>query len=109
MSALREALEKQLEVLPVMTYGNGYPTQAMPKSDLLALLEQHPTEPVPAILVHLGDGEAHARHSNEGFDLAVEQFGELLKEAREDLADDATAAELLGYLDDAVKAMGGPR
>lgn len=66
--------------------------------------EQAP-QPVVAI-VHCGDMEDFARASNDGFATAVEQFAELLTEAREDLSDTATAAELLGYLDDAVQAMG---
>lgn len=39
----------------------------------------------------------------------VEQFAGLLAEVREDLAPRAKAKDLLGHLDDAVKAMGGAR
>lgn len=83
-------------------------------SSLQAVLEmagvRWKRDPAPdAAVVHCDDMEAYARHFNEGFAEARSQFAELLTEAREDLADDATAAELLGCLDDAVKAMGGSR
>lgn len=45
MSDLREALENCLGTLPVMSE-NGYPVQALPKSELLDLLAMHPAEPV---------------------------------------------------------------
>ena len=38
---LREALEKRLCSLPVMTYDNGYPVEALPKAELLALLAMY--------------------------------------------------------------------
>jgi len=48
MSGLREALEKALATLPVMTHENGYPVQAMPKAELLGILQaQTLAEPAP--------------------------------------------------------------
>lgn len=47
---LRTALEKQLGSLPVMTHENGYPVQALPKADLLALLQMHPAEPAGLVV-----------------------------------------------------------
>lgn len=44
------------------------------------------TQPVTAVVVHLGDTEDHARHFNQGYAEACEQFELLLTEAREDLA-----------------------
>ncbi len=42
-AGLREALEKRLESLPLMVHvGNDYPTQALPKAELLDLLAAHP-------------------------------------------------------------------
>lgn len=69
--------------------------------------EQAPA-PVVAV-VHCGDMEDYARHFNEGYAEAVGQFEQLLTEVREDLSPTAAPADFLGYLDDAVKAMGGAR
>lgn len=44
-TGLREALEKRLPGLPVLGYENGYPTQALPKAELLSLLAAHPADP----------------------------------------------------------------
>jgi hypothetical protein len=60
-----------------------------------------------ALVVHHHDMEATARHFNQGYAEAVEQFESLLSEAAEDLAVEAPAGELMGYLRDAVKAMAG--
>ena len=46
VDSLRDALEKRLETLPVMLFDNGYPTQALPKSELIDLLALKPAEPV---------------------------------------------------------------
>lgn len=57
MSGLREALEKTLGSLPVMTYdtaprtGYGYRTQALPKAQLLDLLAAYPVEPAPVATI----------------------------------------------------------
>lgn len=53
------------------------------------------------------DMEDYARIHNDGFAEAVEQFGELLNDARQDLAPGATAGELMSWLVDVVKAMNG--
>lgn len=58
------------------------------------------------VIVHHHDIEATARHFNQGFAEAVEQFESLLTEAKEDLVLDGPAVDLAGYLTDAVKAMG---
>lgn len=65
-------------------------------------------KPVVAV-VHCGDMEDYARHFNEGYAQAVEHFSELLTEVRSDLRSRARAKDVLGWLDDAVKAMGGVR
>lgn len=65
--------------------------------------------PVEVIAVHHHDIEKQAEHFNEGFAAAVEQFAGLLVEIRSDLATMALAKDVLGWLDDAVKAMDGGR
>lgn len=64
--------------------------------------------PVPvSVQVRCTDMEDYARIHNVGFGEAVEQFGELLGDARQDLASEASAGDLLAWLNEAVKAMGG--
>lgn len=41
MSALREALQQELQTLPVVEYENGYRVQALPKARLLDLMGMH--------------------------------------------------------------------
>lgn len=45
ISNLREALESRLETLPMMSHSNGYPVQALPKTELLDLLAMYPADP----------------------------------------------------------------
>lgn len=52
---------------------------------------------------------SRAEHFNKGHAAAVEQFTALLAEVRADLAPMALAKDVLGWLDDAVKAMDGGR
>lgn len=109
MSALRDALEARLGTLPVMRHDNGYPSQALPKADLLDLLALHPDHPLAdaeLVVVHHHDIEKTAEHFNQGYAEACEQFEALLAEAREDLVLDGPARDLMGYLADSVKAMG---
>jgi hypothetical protein len=40
-ASLAEALVATLSSLPILTYDNGYPTQALPKAMLLGILAQH--------------------------------------------------------------------
>lgn len=64
------------------------------------------TEPqVGFVQVRCTDMEDYARIHNEGYATAVEQFGELLADARQDLAPEAGAADLMAWLEDAVGAM----
>lgn len=59
------------------------------------------------VQVQCTDMEDYARIHNEGYAEAVRQFGEVLADARQDLAPEAAAGDLLAWLDDAVKAMEG--
>jgi hypothetical protein len=102
---LHEALAAQLSTLPVVTYANGYPTQALPKATLLDLLALHPAEPVTTIEVHHFDLEDTARHSNEGYAAAVQQFAEMLADTRTDLDAGTTAADVVDSLISTVEAI----
>lgn len=53
--------------------------------------------------------EKRAQQYNAGYAAAVEQFAGLLADVRADLATMALAKDVLGWLDDAVKAMDGGR
>lgn len=74
-------------------------------ADALMALVVYPV----SVQVRCTDSEDYARIHNEGYATAVEQFGEMLTEVRSDLRPRANAKQVLGWLDDAVKAMGGPR
>lgn len=45
--SLRDALMRELENLPVVSYDDGYRVQALPKAALLDLLAIHPAQPAP--------------------------------------------------------------
>lgn len=68
-----------------------------------------PGAPDTVYVVHHHDIEKHAKSFNEGFAEACEQFESLLSEAREDLVLEGPAVDLMGYLTDAIKAMGDGR
>jgi hypothetical protein len=110
MSGLRDALEKKLSELQKRSgQGEAHLFLNVPIWDLEELLAAHPAEPVDVVVVHSGDLEKQAEHFNEGYATAVEQFAGLLVEIRSDLATMALAKDVLGWLDDAVKAMDGGR
>lgn len=62
------------------------------------------TERVGVVHVTHADAEESARLQNLGWDAAVEQFAEILALAKEDLAPEAGAADLMGWIEDAVES-----
>lgn len=71
--------------------------------DIRKALAEHPDQ--IAIVQTCVDTEDYARIHNEGWDAATEQFADVFTEIRSDLADGAAAIDVLGELDDVVKAM----
>lgn len=72
---------------------------------LMALAETR----VAFVQVQCTDMEDYARIFNEGHAEAVRQFAEVLADARQDLATPTSSGDLMAWLDDAVKAMGGAK
>lgn len=63
------------------------------------------TERVGVVHVTHADAEESVRLHLLGWDSAVEQFAEILALAKEDLAPEAGAGDLMGWIEDAVEAM----
>lgn len=63
------------------------------------------TERVGVVHVTHADAEESAQLQNLGWDAAVEQFAEILALAKEDLAPEASAGDLMGWIEDAVESM----
>lgn len=63
------------------------------------------TERVGVVHVTHADAAQSVRLQNLGWDAAVEQFAEILSLAKEDLAPEAGAGDLLAWIEDALESM----
>lgn len=84
---------RNLGVVDVTAYREGI------ASALMAL-----TERVGVVHVQHADAEESVRLQNLGWDAAVEQFAEILALAKEDLAPEAGAGDLMSWIEDAVES-----